>query len=263
MYKVKEAADVLGVKRVDIFEILLSRREIFEPYVEKNNSITYISEEGLELLRQMLEVDEMVEKTSTLEAPSKEVISDASEFVEKTASPAPRKSVVERELESFVQAHKEKMLNEQPVVKTPEVPPEAEVPHDEEIPVETVEIEPEADVYAYDDPIDIEASDDVISQWLKEIQEEDAEADYYDEQLKQKRSQVTQLRNKILSLDSEIKRKDDAIRHYHEIMKDDLSWLEDLERKTQLIVKHGVADADMESHASEEDKGNFFKFFKR
>ena len=91
-----------------------------------------------------------------------------------------------------------------------------------------------------------------------------------DLRLKEIRGQVTGLRNKILVLDSEIKRKDEAIKHYHEIMKDDLRWLEDMERKVQLIVKNQLAQYEAEETVeaitesiSEDDKGNFFKFFKR
>lgn len=222
MYKVKEAADVLGVTRVEIFEIMLSQREIFEPFVEKNNSITYISEEGLKLLRVMLESDLKPQKDST---------------------------------ESF-----EPVLAEMPI----QVDALIEEPHLSIIEAEEPEVD-EQMTMSVRPPREIEEEDDLIGQWLKDIQDEDAQADIHDSKLKDLRGQVTLLRNKILSLDSEIKRKDEAIKHYHEIMKDDIRWLEDLERKTQLIVKHELVElgSSKAEISEEEDKSNFFKFFKR
>lgn len=195
MYKVKEAADQLGVSRVEIFEILLSQRDLFEPYVRKENSITYISEEGLLLLKSRIQ------------------------------------SVGE-------------------VKAAPLAPIEIEENVVEEI--KNISLE----------PLDIS---DGLSDWLREIHDDGLLSDQYDHKLREIRNQITGIRNKILNLDSEIKMKDDAIRHYHEIMKDDIRWLEDLDRKMQLLVKHRF----LENAASEstvdlvDDKGNFLKFFKR
>lgn len=242
MYKVKEAADALGVTRVEVFEILLSQRELFEPYVEKQNSITYISEPGLALLRQTLESGLKHQETVLGEvlAGSDELLAAANETAETEESESP----------DFLTDDSDADL----VLETDETAEEVML---KQMGARNESVKP---------AVDIEASDDIIGQWLKEIQEEDMEADQQDNRLKELRTQVTLLRNKILSLDSEIKRKDEAIKHYHEIMKDDIRWLEDLERKTQLMVKHelmSMGAAQPELSEEEEDKGNFFKFFKR
>lgn len=234
MYKVKEAADALGVTRVEIFEILLSQRELFEPYVEKNNSITYISESGLALLKQTLEsgLKRQVGPVETVQPET--ILADEGDG---------------------------ELFEDHLVTESGELMEAAGRTTDGKMPEALPSDRPEV----VKQTVDIEASDDVIGQWLKEIQEEDLEADLQDVRLKELRTQMTQLRNKILSLDSEIKRKDEAIKHYHEIMKDDVRWLEDLERKTQLLVKHELTSlgAAPEFTDEEEDKGNFFKFFKR
>lgn len=195
MYKVKEAADQLGVSRVEIFEILLSQRDLFEPYVRKENSITYISEEGLLLLNSQIQ------------------------------------SVGEAKAAPLVQIK----IEENVVDET-----------------ENTSLEPLA-------------LSDGLSEWLREIHDDGLLSDQYDHKLRDIRNQITSIRNKILNLDSEIKMKDDAIRHYHEIMKDDIRWLEDLDRKMQLLVKHRfLENAASESTVdSVDDKGNFLKFFKR
>lgn len=231
MYKVKEAADVLGVTRVEIFEIMVSQRELFEPYTSKSNSITYISEEGLALLRQMLKRDVPFMNEPVSQAAVSEADAYGTEIIEREEDLETDYLDAEATLEDAEDF--EDSLSETFQTKT--------------------------------DPLeDIEAADDLIGQWLREIQVEDEAADQQDEMLRQMRTQVTQMRNKILSLDSEIRRKDDAIRHYHEIMKDDVRWLEDLERKVQLIVKHGLLEkSEAEVDSGEEDKNNRFKFFKK
>lgn len=220
MYKVKEAADRLGVSRVEIFEILLSQRDIFEPYVTKKNSITYISEEGLAFLKERISV----EGTNT---PS-EVLSQEQEVSEVSFED----SITFEEVES-------------------DTNDTFEMEFENHLPREGSEFE---------------QVDDALSDWLRQIQDETLLSETYDSKLRDIRTQITVTRNKILGLDSEIKMKEDALRHYHEIMKDDIRWLEDLERKIQLIVKHKFMESDSvveSSEDSEEEKSNFRKFFKR
>lgn len=246
MYKVKEAADVLGVTRVEIFEIMVSQRELFEPYVSKKNSITYISEDGLNLLKQILasnaETSENVELLAVDSVMNTETESlPAETFVETVAVLPENLEEARPEIKEISDIFSTSKGNLKSIRKIGE---------EQEDPSEQLEV--------------IEASDDLIGQWLKEIQIEDEEADQQDELLKQLRTQLTQMRNKILTLDSEIRRKDDAIKHYHEIMKDDVRWLEDLERKVQLIVKHSILEkADTGAEEYDEEKNNRFKFFKK
>lgn len=227
MYKVKEAADQLGVSRVEIFEILLSQRDIFEPYVTKKNSITYISEEGLAFLKERI----------TLQSPRE----PKSDWVEReVADPKPK------EIYDDVS---------EPIHQKPEEILEANDGIDEGF----HKFEPQ-------EGSEFEQVDDALSEWLKEIQDETLLSETYDGRLRDIRTQITTTRNKILGLDSEIKMKEDALRHYHEIMKDDIRWLEDLERKIQIIVKHKFLENEsIPEHldVSEEEKGNFRKFFKR
>lgn len=238
MYKVKEAADLLGVTRVDVFEILLSQRELFEPYVDKSNSITYISEEGLELLRQMLEKNFKLRETH-LEIAQEQAIKIELEQNELQSSQNLTEVILEEEvIEDLILTEDQAVLDDENEVDT---------------------FEDLEDLAQDENDLD----DDNVSQWLNKIREEDFKASKYDAKLKEQRTYMTQLRNKILGLDSEIKRKDEAIKHYHEIMKDDIRWLEDLELKIQLIVKHEISEINDSEIEPEEDKGNFFKFFKR
>lgn len=276
MYKVKDAADQLGVTRVEIFEILLSQRELFDPYVVKNNSITYISDEGMDLLRKVLSPEEA--KSEDLSNTTRQAPEAVLNSVSVITSP--------EDMHKGEEVPNEEALANQGLGSETFWEPQieqGEVPLEDEDSVEFEE-EPLSEEQSYDMEMlsgtffnalsdnpsvsKIESEDLLVGQWLKEIQTEDDQAMQMDIRLKEIRGQVTGLRNKILVLDSEIKRKDEAIKHYHEIMKDDLRWLEDMERKVQLIVKSHLEteeelEQDKDEEALEEDKGNFFKFFKR
>lgn len=297
MYKVKDAADQLGVTRVEIFEILLSQRELFDPYVVKKNSITYISDEGMTLLGTVIKAnDSPVVATA---ATDMEVVEDAN-FVNLGETPEIKEEAIESMIEPVLESSVQENDPSEVLVVANE---ELQINHREITDAKTENQDELSDdlLHGYeDDSFDfdntqmdeedlerisdsffsniqenpsvnrIESEDLLVGQWLKEIQTEDEQALQLDLRLKEIRGQVTGLRNKILVLDSEIKRKDEAIKHYHEIMKDDLRWLEDMERKVQLIVKNQLAQYEAEETVeaitesiSEDDKGNFFKFFKR
>lgn len=221
MYKVKDAADQLGVTRVEVFEVLLSQRDQYEPFVVKKNSITYISEEGLNRLRVHFGLEpEALDSVDTV----------ASEL---EAEQSPIADEALRDLTSGPPSEEEQWTS----------PPESK------------EFTP------------LESEDESIGQWLSEIQADDVLSMNLDGRLRELRTQVTNMRNKLLVLDSEIKRKDEALKHYHEIMKDDIQWLEDLERKLHIALKFQMTKAhmaNMEEVTEEDDeKSNFFKFFKR
>ncbi len=265
MYKVKDAADQLGVSRVEIFEILLSRREEFNPYVIKNNSITYITDEGMILLKSVF-FPELENTTETVAEDVAEVV----DLIEDEEVPISEMSVESDELNNTMDADGDIEGLETPL--------------DEVYDFDSGEVifdinEEEALLAASDssvkeifldmptqEPYEIGAEDDLAGQWLKEIQIEDEQAAQLDIRLRELRTQVTGLRNKILVLDSEIKRKDEAIKHYHEIMKDDIQWLEDIEQKLLLMMGSQVERFEASSgEITEEVAGKmpFFKFFKR
>lgn len=304
MYKVKDAADQLGVTRVEIFEILLSQRELFDPYVVKKNSITYISDEGMSLLKSVIKGNEATviskgnEELTSFES-NLNVNLDESVLIEDTllVDSHPNEPVIEftdpvAEVEAEVEV--EPLLEEvesdsidasEPMIidtfsESPEeqedtdsedeVFSEEDMDHLAEVDLDQITGDFFATIQENPSVSKIESDDLLVGLWLKEIQSEDEQAIQLDSRLKEIRGQVTGLRNKILVLDSEIKRKDEAIKHYHEIMKDDLRWLEDMERKVQLIVKNQLAQYSAEEsieqvpeNIADEDKGNFFKFFKR
>lgn len=285
MYKVKDAADQLGVSRVEIFEILLSRREEFNPYVVKNNSITYITDEGLEILKKVLfppEEDEEIaveieaitsEEVEDLTA-GEEIAADEEDALKAEASETVSKPVEQDENNSDYEG---KATEDEGMDEPYEDDDEAALEDEAQKSIDLDEYDPSEASQWIDNENDglgvermsihaIEDEEDLAGQWLKEIQQEDEQASQMDNRLRELRTQVTALRNKILVLDSEIKRKDDAIKHYHEIMKDDVSWLEDIEQKIILIAensKNPFGDAADEMVEESSDKPAFFKLFRR
>ena len=51
MYKVSEAADIIGVEKVEIFEKMISHKALLDPNISKQDGVTYFDDRGLEILK--------------------------------------------------------------------------------------------------------------------------------------------------------------------------------------------------------------------
>ena len=51
MYKVSEAADLIGVEKVEIFEKMITHKALLDPNISKQDGVTYFDERGLEILK--------------------------------------------------------------------------------------------------------------------------------------------------------------------------------------------------------------------
>ncbi len=51
MYKVSEAADIIGVEKVDIFEKMITHKALLDPNITKQDGVTYFDDRGLEILK--------------------------------------------------------------------------------------------------------------------------------------------------------------------------------------------------------------------
>lgn len=51
MYKVSEAADIIGVEKVEIFEKMITHKALLDPNISKQDGVTYFDERGLEILK--------------------------------------------------------------------------------------------------------------------------------------------------------------------------------------------------------------------
>lgn len=51
MYKISEAADLIGVEKVDIFEKMITHKSILDPSIKKVDGVTYFEERGIGILK--------------------------------------------------------------------------------------------------------------------------------------------------------------------------------------------------------------------
>lgn len=58
MYRVIEAAELLGVSKVTIYKRISSLSKKIKPYIYKNKGVTYISETGLEMIKIAMSVNQ-------------------------------------------------------------------------------------------------------------------------------------------------------------------------------------------------------------
>lgn len=206
MYKINEAADLLKVTRVEIFEKLLSQRELFNPYIEKINGVTWISDAGIAKLKEMIFEKEI----SSLEVLDQLAIEHLSG-----------------------QSLSSEVFN----LKSVE-----EVKQDKNQPSLTMERQLyKARFYS--------------GESLKKSKES----------LVALRQKIRQLRNQILTSDSELKRKEDAIAHYQQILKDDLDWIKNLEQQLaeQILNLDYSFPSAPDFEMPGEERPGIKKFFKR
>lgn len=51
MYKVGEAADMIGVEKVEIFEKMITHRTLLDPNIKKIDGVTYFEEQAITILK--------------------------------------------------------------------------------------------------------------------------------------------------------------------------------------------------------------------
>lgn len=91
------------------------------------------------------------------------------------------------------------------------------------------------------------------------------ENEFDDKTLLEIRQKIRLLRNQILSIDSELKRKEDALTHYQQILNDDILWIDvsekDLYEQIEFLCNPITSPKEFES--LEEPKVGFKNFFKK
>ena len=206
MYKINEAADLLKVTRVEIFEKLLSQRELFNPYIEKINGVTWISDAGIAKLKETIfekkispqeVLEQLVVEHLSGQSLSSEVL-DLKSFEEVKQDKNQSSLLMDRQL------YKSKFYSREALNKNKE-------------------------------------------------------------SLAGLRQKIRQLRNQILTSDSELKRKEDAISHYQQILKDDLDWIKNLEKQLteQILNLNYSFPSAPDFEMPGEEKPGIKKFFKR
>lgn len=150
MYRIGEAAGMLNIDKTVIFEKMINNSKELSPHIVKKNSITFITQDGIEVLDALINDRKLPEK--------EEIISE----------------------------------------------------------------EDRSDLLVFE-----EDEDEYISE--EDLEDIRAEKNRIKEE-------ILKLRNKMLSLDTEIKRLDEAIVNYEEVIKEDLEWIRINENKLKYKI---------------------------
>ncbi|MBF4695448.1 hypothetical protein [Fusibacter ferrireducens] len=75
MYKVSEAADIIGVEKVEIFEKMITHKALLDPNISKQDGVTYFDERGLEILKTLFHSS--LEQNQDVSSEDVDIIKDA------------------------------------------------------------------------------------------------------------------------------------------------------------------------------------------
>lgn len=180
MYKISQVAEILNVPTVKIHEKLISLRKDLKECIHKKNSITYIDDKGLIIIKKAFE-SEVTDKVSVVDRTS------------------------EKKADELLESQED----------------------------------------ATNELTEIESSYD-----LKVIE------------LKEK---IGQSKSQLSKLDIELKRMDDAIVHYQEILKDDMNWRIAAEKKLEDLKSKPLSEDlnEPEEPVKQEKKGFFSSFISK
>jgi uncharacterized protein (DUF2225 family) len=57
LYKISEVADLFGIEKTEVFEKMISHRNLLDPNIHKQDGVTYFTEHGLEILRTLMGIE--------------------------------------------------------------------------------------------------------------------------------------------------------------------------------------------------------------
>jgi hypothetical protein len=85
VYKISEAAELIGVEKVDIFEKMITHKAILDPNIKKVEGVTYFEERGIAILKTLFYgtlsgEDNVKEEGDTLIVPEKRIVKVRSKF---------------------------------------------------------------------------------------------------------------------------------------------------------------------------------------
>lgn len=229
MYKLSEVAKKLNVEKVLLFELLLTKGEYLVGNVEKKYGVTYLSDSGIEIIDKIIRGEEIdILQESQLE---KEEF-DLSESEEK----------IEGNLEPGI------IKNEgvEDIYETDDTQVELAFKSDLE---KNIEIDDDSNI-----DFKNEKNDEV-----KNLEILTGKSKFSKFEKEEKRNRISKLRNDFVLLDSEIRKKQEAIESYDKILEEDIQWVCILEDKLSIKLKERLSEDDKDVHQKRVMEKMFFK----
>lgn len=248
MYKVGEVAKQLDIPKYQIFEKLISYNDILGPYVKKKNSITYIDEMGVTLIKKLIEGKfEEISHHNIMD----DLLTDEPLVAEKVNQEAKEITGEEGVSEST-----HVTINEISEVKSMNVSAETIEAKDEELEHIIEAKSPDIDDKHMFNDLEDEQPINKEVKFNGRLPEKKGTLKISLESLFKIKNtlndEIMELKLNLNAMDQEIRKKDSALIHYQFLLKDDIEWIEKHERK---IHESG-------SEIYEEDEKGFLGIFK-
>lgn len=218
MYKLSDVAIKLNIEKVYLFELLMTRSEILNDHVLKEYGVTYITDKGIRI------IDDIINGRDILVDPVEEVISYDSEDTKNF------ETIDNNGIADKLSDHNH--IN----VEESDAEPVSCSKSAIDLKNEKVSLKDEEQV---DDNTSREDDEEKYQELDIDytIIKEKTRLSFYERETKKKK--ILELRSRLIELDSEIRRKSEAIESYDKILEEDIQWICILEDKlAKKIVLH-------------------------
>lgn len=216
MYKLSDVAIKLNIEKVYLFELLMTRSEVLNDHVVKEYGVTYITDIGIRIIDDIINGREIrvddFEEEKVFEDRNEDIVSD--EKIEEYISEDTKKNSTYNIDEDF--------------------------DNGSDFSIQSDEDQSSVEEYLLNEYEDIELNIDYT------IIKEKTRLSFYERETKKKK--ILELRSKLIELDSEIRRKSEAIESYDKILEEDIQWICILEDKLANKIEQHEEDAHKESN---------------
>lgn len=247
MYKLSDVAKKLNIEKILIFEMLLTKGEYLKGNIEKKSGVTYLSDDGVEIIRKIINGENLGEKFKYKDGELKEEskgdlnrVNHEEKIIDREPNSIEEdiletnKNVTEIDKSDFLDENLGKKINDTILNKTQE----------------TIEYKKN---HFIDRAIEYDSSSE--TEKLKELTEKSKIQKYEKEK---KKNLISQLRNEFIVIDSEIRKKQEALDSYDKILEEDIKWLCVLEDKLSEKMRESKKN-DVETQQKKIREKIFFK----
>lgn len=239
MYKLSDAAIKLNIEKVYLFELLMTKSEVLNEHVVKEYGVTYISDKGLQIIddiihgREITSVDKndgvlIADENKVSFEPSLEVNFEPSLCVENNKQDDGdfKNTVLNNQEEDKAEDNKLYSKDKSEILSKG-YSEEKSLDKNSNVINEDKKIGNQTKAVVSSE---IDCSDNVQLSYSDEeleidytIIKEKTRLSFYEREHKKKK--ILELRSQLIELDSEIKRKSEAVESYDKILEEDIQWI--------------------------------------
>ena len=268
MYKLSEVAKKLKVEKVLLFEMLLTKGEYLDKHIKKEHGVTYLSDKGIEIMGKIIsgqeieivKEDEIEKSEDKSDIIALEEESNNIDLHTNTYTPSEENMSLEEDntKDNFLSNKKNQEKSESKISEFTNLAPIDKEDRENTLPLEDKAINSISDIFkASPRPIKSEENDKVSE--VKKLEILTAKSKFSKFEKEEKRNKISNLRNEFIALDSEIRKKQEALESYDKILEEDIKWICILEDKLSAKIKEKLSETENNNQLNLVDKMFFRK----